>query len=72
MKILRPHFELKYVEEDGTEGEAQIVPVPQLPLELRTNRRAFLNTGIAVSAVVALINNGTLKRDAAFKLRQIS
>ena len=59
MKIPKPHFELTNVYEDGSQDEPQIVPVTELPWELKANRRGFLGAGISLGTLFAL--NSPLK-----------
>ena len=42
MKISRPHFELTKVYDDGSKVEPQVVPIKDLPLDSKSDRRGFL------------------------------
>jgi WD40 repeat protein len=59
MKI--PRFELTRVYEDGTQEPPQIVPVMQLPWDMRIDRRGFL--GAALMAGVALATTSCARSD---------
>jgi hypothetical protein len=61
MKI--PRFELTRVYEDGTQEPPQIVPVMQLPWDMRTDRRGFLGAALMAGAARP-VNTGAREKDA--------
>ncbi len=58
MKNKRISFLLSKVYEDGTNEDAQIVPVNELPWEdLKVNRRGFLGAGLVASAALLFLDS---------------
>ena len=55
MSIEAPRFELKYVRDDGSEDEARIVPVTQIPWATQSGRRGFLGAGLTCGAAMVLL-----------------
>ncbi|MEW6208075.1 MAG: hypothetical protein AB1631_06895 [Acidobacteriota bacterium] len=50
----KPHFELSRVFDDGSQDEAEIIPVTSLPWDTRMDRRGFLGAGLSAAAVMFL------------------
>jgi hypothetical protein len=50
----RPEFHLARVFDDGTQGQAEIVPVTRVPWETAMDRRGAIGLGLGIGAVAAL------------------
>nr|VFK16056.1 MAG: WD40-like Beta Propeller Repeat [Candidatus Kentron sp. LFY] len=55
MKNETPHFELRRVFDDGSEGEPEVVQILQWPGPAKMSRRSFLGAGIAISGALGLM-----------------
>jgi hypothetical protein len=55
MKSNKPQFELARVFSDGTHEAAEIVPITDLPPDMRVDRRGFLGAGIGFAAALLLM-----------------
>jgi hypothetical protein len=56
MKSTKPQFELARVFSDGLREAAEIVPITDLPPDMRTDRRGFLGAGIGFAAALLLMD----------------
>ena len=55
MKFTIPKYELKNVYKDGNESKPKIIPITELPFNIKMKRRGFLGAGITTIAALTMI-----------------
>ncbi|MBO8194516.1 hypothetical protein ITI46_23060 [Streptomyces oryzae] len=53
-----PHYEIQRVNDDGSTGPAEVLPITKPPWAATSGRRGFLGAGIASSVAAALLLSG--------------